>query len=134
MCGVKITLSSPCSSEQNGSAALWGSVAKCRVIDDETPAQVEEDAAWSHPREVLVTEEIAVLGSSIHVQRHDIYGLEQLCEGSTRPCVTKRELVGHVVEEDRHPEALGDHRQLAADVAVADDAEPPASDLVTPRG
>ena len=50
------------------------------------------------------------------------------------PRVAQGQLVRGVVEVHGHAEALGQHRQLAADVAVADDAEPPPADLVAARG
>ena len=44
--------------------------------------------------------------------------------------VAQGELVLQVVEEHPHAQRLGQHRQLAADVAVADDAQRPPPDLV----
>ena len=48
--------------------------------------------------------------------------------------VAQGQLVGRVVKPDGHPEALGQYRQLRADIAVADDPETPAPHLVAPLG
>ena len=55
---------------------------------------------------------------------------KQLLECFAASCVAERQLVGNVVEVHPHAERLGDDRQLAADVAVADDAERAAAYLV----
>jgi hypothetical protein len=70
----------------------------------------------------------------VDVQRHDVGLGQQLVERAAATGVAERQLVGRVVEQHRHAERLGQHGQLAADVAVADDAEPPAADLVAADG
>ena len=59
--------------------------------------------------------------------------LQQLVQGGAAPRVAERELVGGVVEVHGHAEVLGQHRQLGADVAVADDAQLAAAHLVAAR-
>ena len=63
-------------------------------------------------------------------RRHRLDGLEQLLERGAAAGVAQRELVLGVVEVDVHPERLGHHRELRADVAVADDAELAPAHLV----
>ena len=45
-------------------------------------------------------------------------------------CITEREFLLEVVEDDTHAERLGEYRELRTDVAVADDAEGLAANLM----
>jgi len=104
------------------------------VVDDEAAREVEEDAARPHPGELLLAEDAAVAGPPVDVQRHDVALGQQLVQGAAPTRVAQRQPVGGVVEQDPHAERLGEHRQLAADVAVADDAEPAPTHLVAADG
>ena len=64
------------------------------------------------------------------MQGHDVRDLKELVHAGHPAGVAEREPLRGVVEDDRHPERLGQHRQLRADVPVADDAQHPAADLV----
>ena len=59
---------------------------------------------------------------------------QQLLEGAHPPGVAVGQPVGGVVEDDPHPDGLSHVRELRADVAVADDAQGAAADLVAPLG
>ena len=67
-------------------------------------------------------------------RRDDVGDLEQLVEADAAARVAERQLVGGVVEDHPHAECLGHDRQLGADVAVADDAERAAADLMRAAG
>ena len=68
------------------------------------------------------------------MQRDHVGHFEQVIERLAAPGVAERELVGRVVEVHGHAEVLGQHRQLRADVAVPDDAERTAADLMAAVG
>ena len=109
-------------------------VAQRLVVDHDAAAQVEEQAARAHLGELLPAEQAGVARPSVDVQR-DRLGLgQQLVEAVAAAGVAQGQLVGDVVEEHPHAQRLGHHRQLAADVAVADDAEGAAADLVRALG
>src|SRR3712207_9126669 len=55
---------------------------------------------------------------------------QQLAQRRDGAGVAVRQLAGAVVVDHPHAEGLGQHRELAADVAVADDAQRPAAHLV----
>ncbi len=59
---------------------------------------------------------------------------QQLLEGAHPPGVAVGQPVGGVVEGDPHTDGLSHVRELRADVAVADDAQGAAADLVAPPG
>jgi hypothetical protein len=58
---------------------------------------------------------------------------QQLFQRAAPPGVAQGQLVGGVVEEHGHAEVLRQHGELAADVAEADDAQPPPAYLVAAR-
>ena len=89
---------------------------------------------WTMRRELRLAEHALVARPPIDVQGDDVDRLEELFQRRTAFCVAQGQLVGGVVEPHRHAERLGQHRQLRADIAVADDAEAPAPDLVAPLG
>src|SRR5699024_5868970 len=101
-------------------------------VDDETPGEVEEEAARAHPGELLRAEVAGIAGAAVDVQRDRLARLEELLEGAALPGIAQGELVLEVEEGDVHAEGLGDDGQLGADVAVADDAERAPPDLVRP--
>ncbi len=151
MCGVRMTLGRPRSSERNSSPRPLGSVGKTSTA---APARCPEtsasrSAAWSitkprdrlrkmlpvpHPGELLGAEEAGVAGPAVHVQGHHVGAGEQLVEAVAAVGVAQREPVGGVVEVDAHAQRLGEHGELGADVAVPDDAQRPAADLVAAVG
>src|SRR6202012_4395615 len=93
------------------------------VVYHETAGQVEEQRARPHQGELGLAEEAAVAVPAVHVQGDRLHRLEELGQGGAAARVAQRQLVGDVVEVHRHAQVLGQHRQLGADVAVADDAE-----------
>jgi hypothetical protein len=88
----------------------------------------------THLSELLRAEEPAVVGASVDVQRDGLRLGEQFLQRGAPFRVAEREPIDEVVEQDPHAERLRDDRQLAADVAVADQAERPAADLVAADG
>jgi hypothetical protein len=64
------------------------------------------------------------------VQRHRLGALEQLLQTAAGAGIAQRKLVLQVVEQHSHAQGLGQDGQLAPDVAVADDAQRAAADLV----
>jgi hypothetical protein len=108
--------------------------AQRRVVDDEPARQVQEQAALEHPGELVGAEDVTVGGAAVDVQRHDVGAGQQLVETVAALGVAERQLVGRVVERDRHAERLGQHGELRTYVAVADDAEPATADLVSTGG
>src|SRR5450830_264077 len=105
-------------------------LAKRPVVDDEATREVEEDRSRLHPRELGCAEEAGVPGPPVDVQGHDVGDVEQLVEALHPAGVAERELLAAVMEDDRHAEGFGEDGELRADVAVADDAEGAAADLV----
>ena len=65
-----------------------------------------------------------------HVQAHHVGLGQQLVEGVGGLDVAVAQLVGVVVVDHAHAHGLGQHGELGADVAVADDAERLAAHLV----
>jgi hypothetical protein len=98
------------------------------------PAMCPEQRPRAHRGEFGLAEEAAVAGAPVHVQGDGLRGRQQLGQGRAAPRVAERELVGDVVEVHRHAQVLGQHGQLGADVAVADDAELAAAHLVAAGG
>jgi hypothetical protein len=60
--------------------------------------------------------------------------LQHGVEAARRLGVAQRELGLDVVEDDAHPQRLGEHADLGPDVAVADDAQGLAARLVRAAG
>ena len=104
------------------------------VVHHEAAGQVQEQAARLHRGELGVPEQPAVARPAVHVEGDGLHGLEQLVHRAAAARVAERQLVGDVVEAHRHAQVLREHGQLGADVAVADDPEPPAADLVAAGG
>src|SRR5918994_1810485 len=150
MCGVRMTFFRPRSSDSNGSPAPAGSSGKTSIA---APAmcpltmcslsaiwstrkprrKVEEARTRPHPPEQVLAEEAAVTGSPVHVEGDDVRGAQQLLDAAAALSVPQRQFVGCVVEEHLHAHRLGEYRELAADVAVADDAQCAAAQLVAAR-
>ena len=151
MCGVRMTFSRPRSSETNSSPFPLGSFGNTSIA---APAMCPDSmfarsAAWSttNPRDRLRKSDRGFIranssspknpwlpGPAVHVQGDGLDRLEQLLQGRAAARVPDRQPVGDVVEVHRHAEGLGDDRELGADVAVADDAELAAADLVGALG
>src|SRR5665647_3276710 len=68
-------------------------------------------------------EQPGVARPAVHVQGDDVGHLEELVHAGEPPGVAKGEPLGGVVEHHRHAQCLGEHRELRADVPVADDAQ-----------
>ena len=117
-----------------GEVAAQQMAAQRLVVHHDASTQVEEQAARPHLAELVLAEQAGVPGATVDVEGDRLGNLEQLVQAGTAPGVAEGQLVGHVVEVDPHAQRLGDHGQLAADVAVADDAEGPAADLVRALG
>ena len=100
------------------------------MVDHEPAGQVQEQAPGTHAGELVGPEKPTVSRPSVDMQGDDVGLLEELVEAGAAPRVAERELVGGVVEDDRHAERFGEHRELAADVAVAHDAEGAAAYLM----
>ncbi|OPZ81558.1 MAG: hypothetical protein BWY77_00588 [bacterium ADurb.Bin431] len=74
-------------------------------------------------------DQIAGYGGVRHMQGDDIRTAEQLLQARGPLGVAKGELVDDVMEADRHAQTFEQHRDLGADMAVADDAHSLAADL-----
>ena len=103
-------------------------------VDDHAAGSVDEHRAGLHLVELLRAEQPGVAGATVDVQRDDVGLGEQGVQRRHPARVAVGESVGGVVEDHAQPERLGDDRELRADVAVADDAEHPAADLVGALG
>src|SRR5262249_52295102 len=79
-------------------------------------------------------EEVVVRRPPVDVQGDDVGLGEQIVHRLAAVRVAQSQPVGRVVEQHPHAEVLGQHRQLRADVAVADDAQGAAADLVRALG
>ena len=151
MCGVRMTFGRPCRLETNGSPAAFGSSAN---TSSAAPAmcplsRCSRSESWSTtmPRHRLRNRLRGRIWANCSAPKSPaLPGRPSTCRvtvsatasSSSRLCaalrVAQRQLVGDVVEVDPHAQRLRDHRQLAADVAVADDAEGPAAHLVGALG
>src|SRR6188472_3179716 len=104
------------------------------MINNETATEVEKQTPAAHHRELLGTEQTCVAGPAVDMQAHRLGNLQQLIERLAASRVAERQLVGDVVEIDPHTQRLGYDRELAADVAVTDDAEGAPAHLMSPLG
>jgi hypothetical protein len=68
-----------------------------------------------------------------HVQGHDVGTFQQVIQPAAAARIAERQLGLDVVIDHRMPSAFGQHADLRADVAVADDAEHLAAHLKTAR-
>ena len=84
--------------------------------------------------ELVFAEESRVRLASIHMKRDHIGLFQQFVERVATVGVAHGELLFNVVEQHAHAKRLGDDGKLGADVAVADDAERLASDLMGAGG
>src|SRR5580658_2058972 len=119
MCGVRMTLGRPRSSEANSSPRPFGS---CGNTSMAAPAMCPDSmlrrrAAWSttNPRDRLRNselgraEEAAVAVAPVYVQGDNLRRFEQLRQGGAAACVADRQLVRYVVEVNGHAQALREH-------------------------
>ena len=104
------------------------------MVDDKTPGKVQENAPRDHVRELSLAEHPFVARPPVDMQRDDVDRFEEFFQRRTMFCIAHGQLVGGVVEPDRHAERFGEDRELRADIAVADDTEAPAAHLVAPLG
>ena len=113
-----------------GDVAALDAPAQRHVVDDHAARGVDEDRPRPHQRELLRAEQAGVARPPVHVQRHHVGLGQQRLERRHPAGVAVRQPVGGVEEDHPQAERLGDVGQLGADVAVADDAEGAAADLV----
>ena len=104
------------------------------VVDDHPARGVDEDRPRLHQGELVGAEQARVARPAVDVQAHHVGLGQQLVERADPPGVAVGQPVGGVVEDHPQPDGLGDVGQLGADVAVADDAERAAADLVAALG
>ena len=98
-------------------------------VDDVAAREVEEVRARLHLAQLALADEMRVLAAAVDMEADDIGLREEFAEVLRAPRVAERHDLGDVVVEDLHAHRLGEHRELRADVAVADDAERLAADL-----
>ena len=103
-------------------------------IDDFAARVVEEVRANLHFRQLRGTDHPHRLWRLGHVQRDEVGLLEQRIERVDRPRGAEGHDWNDVVEDDAHPECLCEHRELRADVPVANNPERLASDLPAALG
>ena len=99
-------------------------------VDDAAPAEVQQVGPGLHRDELALADEAAREGRLRDVQGDEVGLRQQVRQGRRGPVVAHRQLRRDVVEEHLHAERLGEDADLGADVAVADDAERLAADLV----
>src|SRR3954453_9707035 len=104
------------------------------VVNDEAPREVEEQRPRPHPGELRGSEDAGISRAAVDVQGDGLDDVEQLVERGAAPGVSQGQFVVGVVEVDLHTQHLGNHRQLRSDVAVPDDPQRPATDLVATGG
>ena len=117
-----------------GDVARFDVLAQGDCVDGDAAREVEEERTRLHQLEFVVAEQAGVSRTSVDVQGHDIGDDEQRLKRRATGRVAEREFVIGVVEIDLEAEGFGDDRQLAADVAVADDAEAATADFVAAGG
>ena len=104
-----------------------------RLIDDGAARGVDEVGGWLHAREVCSSDQTARPLTQHHMDSDDIGGLEQFLLGGVGHAHLLAPLRRQVRApgDDIHAERFRQSRDLAAELAEADDAERPALDLVT---
>ncbi len=90
---------------------------------------VDQDAALLDGADLALAHHQLGGGGFRHVQGDDVAHAEQFGQGADLLGVAQGQLGDDVIEEHLHAQALGQHRQLGADGAVADDAQLLATDL-----
>ena len=103
-------------------------------VDHRPPARIDEAGPLLHPGELRGADHPPRLGRLGDVEGDEVALLEQRLQRLDRLRVPQRELGRGVVEDDPHPEVLGQDRHLATDVTVADDTERLAPDLARAAG
>ena len=101
-------------------------------LHDRAAARVQQACARFHLRELGGPDHVLGLRRFRNVKRDEVRFGEQLFELRDRAVVAHRELRHDVVEHHAHAERFSEHADLAADMAVADDAEGVTADLVAP--
>ena len=146
-CGVRMTLSSPCSGDVKRSLLDPGSTGKtstaaprslpcaqrigeCVEVGDGAAAVVDEKGARLHGFDLGAPDHALRRRRFRHMHADDVALRQELVQGGGRFGVAVAKLVGMVVEHHPHAHRLGEIGQLRADVAVTDDAERLAPDLV----
>ena len=98
------------------------------------PGVVDQIALGLHGANLLFADHPAGGGGVRHVQADHVGQAEQVIEAAHLFRVAHRQLGDHVVEVHLHAHGFRQHRHLGADVAVADDAQLLAADLVAVLG
>mmetsp|Transcript_2767 Transcript_2767/g.7745 ORF Transcript_2767/g.7745 Transcript_2767/m.7745 type:complete len:439 (-) Transcript_2767:31-1347(-) len=102
---------------------------KRRDRDDLAAAGVQQEGALPHLADLLLADQVDRGGEVRHVQGDEIRSGEELLHGGHLRRVAHGQLGDDVVVDHLHAHGLRAHRQLRADVAVADEAEGLAADL-----
>ena len=146
-CGVRMTLSSPCSGDAKRSLFDPGSTGKTSTaaprslpspqgirerveIDDRAAAVVDEIGAGLHRLDLGAPDHALRRRRFRHMHADDVALRQQFMQARGRLGVAVAKLVGVVVEDDPHAHRFGEIGELRADIAVTDDAERLAPDLV----
>src|SRR5215831_14388482 len=96
---------------------------ECAKIDDATARIVDETGTPLHPTKLALADHSPCGRVLRNVQGNDIALGEERLERCGGLDVSMAELIRWVVIDDAHSHRLGEHGKLAADIAVADDAE-----------
>ena len=99
-------------------------------IDHGAAAVVDQERARLHRAQLLLADHAGGLRRLGHMQADDVALRQQLLQLLDRLGIAMAELVGAVVKDHAHANGFGERRELRADIAVADDAERLAADLV----
>ncbi len=103
-------------------------------VDDAAARGVDQIAALLHRLELIGADHVAGLRGVGHVQADHVGQRQQFVQRPAGLGIAERQLLLHVEEAHAHAERFGDDGKLGADMAVADDAEHLAPDLVAVLG
>ncbi|MND93617.1 hypothetical protein D3C80_858090 [compost metagenome] len=98
-------------------------------IDDVTARQVQEQGARLHLRQLGRADDQGVVLAPVDMQADHVGLGQQGVQRAHAPGVAQGQTFRQVVEDDPHPQVLGQDRQLRADGAIADDAQGLAAQL-----
>ena len=112
-----------------GERAATQRLGKGVEVDDRAARIVDEIGALLHRRDLGLADHVVRGRRLRHVQRDDVAVGEQGLQALDRLGVAMAQAVGVIVIDHAHAHRLGDVGELAADIAVADDAEHLAAHL-----
>src|SRR5262249_41852562 len=95
---------------------------------------VDETGAALHQPELALPDHVLGLCRLWHMHADDVAPRQEVIERGGRLRVAMPQLVGTVPVENAHPQGLGEHGELAADIAIADDAERLSAYLIAADG